>query len=371
VDHLNIQNWFKRLTQFHVISILTLLGLLAYANAVNHPFVHDDTVFLVQNPDIGNLNPENFFSLTSSPDIKLSYVNQYYRPLLELTNRILFRIVQLNPHGFHFFNVLLHIINGFLVYNCIRFLTDNKKGLSLGVAVLFLVHPVQSEAVACISGISNLVFTFLCLMSFCFYLISTRIKPNKGLYIFSLVLFIFALLSKEQSVILPFIVIAYELCFARTLFKIPRKRLVSLAGFLIVLAGYFFLRKLILNSALALPMENMQEYRLVLLAIPRSLLIYLSILFFPHNLHYYRSQDILLPFVWPILIIVIIIITAAFLIFKVPHPQKRWMIFGLGWFGVSLLPVLNIIPMINEFSTILISVYYYLFSESVIFGLNE
>jgi len=353
VDLPTKQSWFEHLTRFHAFFILLLLGLLAYANAVNHPFVHDDVVFLVQNPDLGNLNPKNYFALTSSPGIDHPNVNQYYRPLLELTNRILYRIIRLDPHGFHIFNILLHVINGFLVYNCIRFITNGKKGFSLGIAVLFLVHPVQSEAVACISGISNLVFTFLCLSSFILYLVSSRVKQGKVQYLFSLILFSLALLSKEQSVILPVIILAYEFCFARVIFKIPRQRWMPIAGFFMCLAGYFLLRKLLLDSTLAITADNLQEHQLIWLAIPRSLLIYLSIIFFPRNLHYYRSQDILLPFAWPILALAMIIIIVVFLIFRMPQPQKRWMIFGLAWFGISLLPTLNIIPIVNEYSTIL------------------
>ena len=111
----NIKNWLDQLTRFQIVLFLTCLGLLAYGNAVNHPFVHDDVVFIQMNPYIGNLNMKDFFYQTSFPDSKFPLVNQYYRPLLELTNRILYRIVHLNPHGFHFFNILLHIINSFAI----------------------------------------------------------------------------------------------------------------------------------------------------------------------------------------------------------------------------------------------------------------
>lgn len=353
MDHPNIQNWFERLSPFHVLLILTLLGLLAYNNAINHPFVHDDVVFLVQNPDLENLNPKSYFGRTSSPEIDLPYVNQYYRPLLELTNRLLYRIVQLNPHGFHFFNILLHIINGFFVYQCFRLITNGKKGIALAIAAFFLVHPVQNEAVACISGISNLVFAFLCLLSFYCYLISTQKDSGRMPYIFSLVLFILALFAKEQSVILPFIILLYEICFSKDPLKLPRSKWRPLMGFLLVLAGYFLLRKVLIGSALSIPFDIMKDYKLVLLAIPRSILMYLSIIIFPHNLHYYRSQDILLPVFWPVLILTLTIVTLFVLVIRIPQPQKRWMIFGLGWFGISILPTLNLIPMINEYSLIM------------------
>jgi len=351
----NVFSRINQLNRFHIILILTVLGLLAYANAVNHPFVHDDVVFIQQNPYLADLDLGNVFFQTSGPDNELSLINKYYRPLLELINRVLYRIVGLNPHGFHFFNILLHIVNSFLVYIIIRFIIDNK-GFSLATAVLFLLHPVQNEAVACISGISNLIFTFLCLMSFYAYLVSVHSAAGKkkvSFYGVSLILFLLALLAKEQSVILPVLIIAYELCFMAEPFKkVFKKYWLYIGGFFFVLAGYFFLRKMLFGFTLLRPADNQGELWIRVLAIPRSLLIYFGLIFFPHDLHYYRSQDILLPFLGPLLLILLIIPIVIFLVYRTPKPQKTWMIFGLAWFMISLAPTLNIIPLINEYSKI-------------------
>lgn len=351
----NVHNWINRLKPFHVILVLTALGLLAYANAVNHPFVHDDVVFIQQNPHLADLDLKNIFFQTSGPKNELPLINKYYRPLLELINRVLYRIVGLNPHGFHFFNVLLHIANSFLVYIIIRFIVDNK-GFSLVTAILFLLHPVQNEAVACIAGISNLIFTFLCLMGFYAYLVSVHSAEGKKrapLYGVSLILFFLALLAKEQTVILPVLIIAYELCFMAEPFKkVFKKYWLYIGGFFIVLAGYFVLRKILFGFTLLRPADNQGELWIRMLAIPRSLLVYFGLMFFPHDLHYYRSQDILLPFLWPLLVLLLIVSAVIFLVYRTPKPQKTWMIFGLAWFMLSLAPTLNIIPLINEYSTI-------------------
>lgn len=351
----NVHNWINRLKPFHVILLLTALGLLAYVNAVNHPFVHDDVVFIQQNPYLADINLKDVFLQTSGPDNELPLINKYYRPLLELINKVLYRIIGLNPHGFHFFNILLHIVNSFLVYIIIRFVVGNK-GFSLATAVLFLLHPVQNEAVACISGISNLIFTFLCLMSFYAYLVSVHSAAGKKrpfLYGVSLALFLLALLSKEQSVVLPVLIIAYELCFMAEPFKkVFKKYWLYIGGFFIVLAGYFILRKMLFGFVLLRSVDNQGELWIRMLAIPRSLLIYFSLIFFPHDLHYYRSQDILLPFLWPLLLILLIVPIVIFLVYRTPKPQKTWMIFGLAWFMISLAPILNIVPLINEYSKI-------------------
>jgi len=351
----NIHDGINRLKPFHIILILTTLGLLAYANAVHHPFVHDDVVFIQQNPRLADLDLKSIFFQASDPDNELAVINKYYRPLLELVNRLLYRIVGLNPHGFHFFNILLHIVNSFLVYIIIRFIVKNK-GVSLATAVLFLLHPVQNEAVACISGISNLIFTFLCVMGFYAFLVamhSAAGKKGAPLYGISLIIFFLALLAKEQSVILPVLIIAYELCFMTDPFKkVFKKCWLPFGGFFVVLVGYFLLRKMLFGFTLLRPADNQGELWIRLLAIPRSLLIYFRLILFPHDLHYYRSQDILLPFLGPLLVILLIIPIVVFLIYRTPKPQKTWMIFGVTWFMISLLPTLNIVPLINEYSTI-------------------
>ena len=351
----NIQSFFDRLTRFQVILILTLFGLLAYANAVNHPFVHDDVLFIQQNPHITKLDLGNFFIQPSVDNGEFTSVHQYYRPLLDLVNKVLYRVIHLNPHGFHFFNIFLHIINSFLVYSVIRVITDNKKGISFVIAIFFLLHPVQSEAVACIAGISNLVFAFLCLVSFYVYTLSIGAngrERNSLVITASLFVFFLALLAKEQSVVLPILIVAYELYFV-TFPKKILKRFKYIAGFFIVLGGYFLLRKFLFGLSLTHGLAEKHEIWLTLLAIPRSLLVYFSIIIFPHNLHYYRSQDILLPTTGPIIVLCVIVIALTFLVSRTGDPHKKWMIFGLGWFIISMLPTLNIIPLVNEYSLIL------------------
>lgn len=351
-----MQNRFDRLNRFHIILLLALLGLTAYAGAIRHPFVHDDAVFIQYNPYIHDLNLKNIFIQTTVPNERFPLVNQYYRPCLEALNRVLYRIFGLNPYGFHFFNILLHITNSFLVYNFILRSANSHKGMAFSAAVLFLLHPVQSEAVACIAGVSNLVFAFLCLTSFYAYLTATgEAAPKRRalFYAFALLSFFAALLSKEQSVILPFLIILYELSFAALPLKISRDKYRLIGGFFIVMGVYFLLRKILFGHPLTPVLDNRGEFFLRLLAIPRTLLIFLGLVFFPRNLHYYRNQDILLPYHWPLAGLLLITAAGLWIVRRTSGVYKTRIMFGLGFFMVSLLPTLNIVPLINEYSKIL------------------
>ena len=343
--------------RLQIALFLAAITLLAFANAVNHPFVHDDIPFIQQNPYIHDLNPKSIFVQTSLASSKSPLINQYYRPLLEVVNRVLYRFIGNNPHGFHLFNVLLHIINGYLVYHLIWMVAGRNQGLSLAAAVLFLVHPVQSEAVACISGISNLVFTFLCLASLNMYLTALHGENRKikqAWYAAALAVFFLALLAKEQSAVLPALIVAYEFCFIEgPLKKEARKYWPYCAGFFMVLGAYFLMRTWLFGFALTPVPGSQAELGLRLAAIPRTLLTFLGIIVFPRGLHYYRSQDILLPSMGPSLILLSVVLLWGGLILKTPRPQKRWMLFGSAWFIIALLPTLNIIPLVNEYSTVL------------------
>jgi len=340
---------------FSQISLcLCVIGLAAYSNAIFHPFVHDDIVFIQNNPEIANLNIGSIIKQASMFDDSDPGVNTYYRPLLEIFYRLQYKLFGFNPYGYHFINIVFHIFNSILIFRVMNFIFNGSKRVALGIALLFLLHPVQTESVACVSGISNLVFGFFVLSSFYLYLTSTNIKQHRTikitLYLAALFLFLAGLLAKEQAVVLPVLVMLYAICFPGQ----PRKRLVlEVGGFLLALAGYFIFRKWLIGVVVNPFWQYPQELFLRLLSIPGTILMYLRVLFWPGDLHYYRSTDILRPYFLPSLGLLALMIFVIRIIYRTQAHERRYLIFGAGWFIVSLLPVLNIIPLINEYSLIL------------------
>ena len=314
-------------------AVLTLifLGLLGFFNAIRHPFVHDDVVFILNNPHISELNHwvEPFQKSTVADGL-----NTYYRPVLELLNRFEYRLFGLNPHGFHLFNVIVHIVNGLLLFGLLQKL-GIREAVAWVIACIFLIHPVQSETVSCISGISNLWMALGVLLALHAYL-------NKW-YVISLIFFVIACLSKEQGILFVPLVIVID--YSRGIKDYRSWSLWTLAAF--VLMG---LRQSVTGASLFKDiMASPGELYLRLAAIPRVLEMDLQLIFFPYDLHYYRSTDILQSnFVsW---VFALISLIGVLYIFK-RWPQARGtLILGLGWFLAALLPVLNIVPLINEYS---------------------
>ena len=69
---------------------LFFLGSLAFFNAIWHPFVHDDVLFILKNPHIADL--EHWYDAFSSPVVSEG-TNTYYRPALEILYRLEYRLL--------------------------------------------------------------------------------------------------------------------------------------------------------------------------------------------------------------------------------------------------------------------------------------
>lgn len=354
----SVREYFEQLRFSQAALLLIFLGLAAYFNAVAHPFVHDDIVFIRKNPFIADLNLRNFFLQTSFPVGGGPLINQYYRPMLELCYRLLYRVFEFNPYGYHFVNVLLHIANSILVYQLVNLFGCSSRPLAFAAAAFFLVHPVQSEAVACVAGISNLVLALLALGSFSLYIVSERqLKQGRKLFLYflSLLIFFAALLTKEQAVVFPLLIVLYEVVFRRERAIPKADRLVRVSVFFVLVGGYFLIRSTLFGHAVTPSLADPYEYLLCILSIPRQLLMYLGLIFFPHGLHYYRSIDILQPFWGPAVLLLFAAGIFIVLIRRMPKKSRPLLIFGLGWFIIAFLPMLNIIPLVNEYSFLLAS----------------
>jgi tetratricopeptide (TPR) repeat protein len=324
---------------------LMLTGLLVYGRVVKYPFVHDDHVFIVSNPDIGNIGDLSYWT-GPMPETAASLRNAYYRPLLELIYRVEYRLFGEDPSGYHLVNIFLHIINAFLIY--LLFSRIGGKGFgekaAFWAALFFLVHPVQTEAVACISGISNLVYVSFFLGSLLAFLSNGRIS------FLSLLLFALALFSKEQAVVLPVMVLAVHLLFPSIQKERQGKFFLMITLFLMT-ALYFVWRGIVLPGALP-SLGSGPEFRLRMLAVPRELLMFLRLMIWPADLHYYRNIDILAPNGAAFAGLASLFALMGWTLTRIKGEAQRYALLGTVWFFFNLAPVL-IAPLVNEYSLVL------------------
>ncbi len=309
-------------------------------------------VFIQQNPYIARW--DNIGDSFLDPSIPRSFeglVTPYYRPVLEVFYRLQYAVFGFNPHGFHLFNVILHILNGLLVFGILRRLIKSQGGAWF-IAALFLVHPVQTQAVACISGISNLLCGLFILSSLMLYLRASACRdprPKLGWFAGALIFFIAALFTKEPAVFALALFILYEIFLNGN-----KETLVTRMYRVAILAtgaiGYLFCRNMLFGSLTSAVFENIGELKLRLLAIPGLIETFIGLLLYPVGLHYYRSIDILAPYAVPGLILIVLGVLTAVLVRRLPREEKDLACFGSAWFFILLLPVLNIVPLVNEYS---------------------
>jgi len=193
--------------------VLVLLGLLIYGQTSQFDFVGDDYTFIVNNPYIKNFSYVHFiwhyFPLTRSVGFYSFALNYFFN--------------QLHPQGFHIFNLIVHFIAVGLVWALADLLFRITKWipskdrlvneLPFIIAVIFLVHPCQTQAVSYISQrFESMATVFYLGTVYCYLRGRTTIrKPHKfGLFGLAGLLTILGLLTKEVIITVPAMLLASE-----------------------------------------------------------------------------------------------------------------------------------------------------------------
>lgn len=190
---------------------LFTLTFLVYASTLGHGFIYswDDYKYVVNNSAIQGISIDHLKTIFSS------FFIGNYAPLHLLSYMLEYQFWGLNPTGYHFINVLLHAINGVLLYRLFIRLELQTLPALLGSA-LFLLHPVQVESVAWIAERKNLLSALFFLLATLSYIDYRHAAAGRTRhYILSLSFLLFALLTKSSAVIFPAVILFYDLCFCR------------------------------------------------------------------------------------------------------------------------------------------------------------
>src|SRR3989338_1133983 len=185
---------------FAVLSMAALC-LILYFNSLWNVFIFDDLHGIMDNLYIKDAHyiPRFFQGFyTSIPEIPKGM----FRPLLLLTFSFNYFFSGLHPLGYHIINILIHFLNGALLYLILKSLnrkTDYR--LLLSACLLFIAHPINSEAVTYISCRSDLLVTFFILSAFYAFI--------KNRFFLSALLYFFALLTKETALVYSLLPAAY------------------------------------------------------------------------------------------------------------------------------------------------------------------
>jgi len=342
--------------RFNLIAfgIIAAMILIAYSNTFTASFHFDDNPSIVENASIKRVTADNIMGILKGN-----------RPVVYLSLMLNYQLNGLNVVGFHLFNIAVHIANSIFFYLLMLWTLNlpaletkyrgKAKKMALFGALLFGVHPIQTESVTYIITRTELLATFFYLGAFLLFIKGARTKK----FSFCLGLFVTALLavgSKEWAVTLPALLMLYDFLFIAE----GNVRLVASRWLLYVAVALpcpLVFRHLDLfaatgsGSGIGFNVASTsgittQTYWLTSLNV---IWTYIRLLLLPvnQNLDYdYSIAKTLFEF--PTLISLIghlAVIGAAFWLYM----KKRWTLipFGVAWFYIGLSPVQSFVPIID------------------------
>ncbi|MBI4522543.1 MAG: tetratricopeptide repeat protein [Deltaproteobacteria bacterium] len=215
----------ERWTTYGVtIGLIGFLCVLAFSNTFDNKFVFDDKAVVQTNDLIRSLhNIPRIFSLgywTSSRELVPGvHRGDLYRPFTIMTYALNYAVGGLNPFGYHLVNILLQ-----LAVSVVFFVFAQQVGIrpitALAASLLFTVHPLHTEVVAGIVGRAELLMALGMLLALRWYIAGFDLKSEENtnkiglkphLILASWMAFALALFSKEQAMMLPVLLILYDL----------------------------------------------------------------------------------------------------------------------------------------------------------------
>ncbi|MBW2020580.1 MAG: hypothetical protein JRI58_13365 [Deltaproteobacteria bacterium] len=344
----------------HLLAILliSIVATAIYSNSFDCSFHFDDQHAIVENYAIHRFDLKQIFS--SSP-----------RPILDLTLAINYYFGKLDVFGYHLVNLLLHISNGIMLYFILLWTAslpsmkeeyqDRSYRIAIYASLIFVAHPIQTQAVTYIISRSSVLATTFYLLTLLLFIQAFRAKGKgqsaegqeqeiirfKPLTLYLIGAFFASCLgmgSKQIAATLPLTLLIYDFYFISNgdwrALKDHYK--VHLAMFSTISVAVYLsasgLQKFVsFDYAKGVPMlvgepvTSWQYFLTQLHVIP----YYIKLLFIPTNLN--------LDYDWPITrsidlsTALFFILLAAIVVFAIwVYRRARLLSFGIIWFFVTL-----------------------------------
>jgi Tfp pilus assembly protein PilF len=258
-------------SQQKLLLVIAVFSFLLYANSIPNGYNIDDNLVTI-NHQLTSKGIKAIPEIFTTPYYKDAAGNQYeYRPVTLTTFAIEHQVFGDNAHVSHLINTLIFVLLSLVLYITLsKLFSSYNYLLPLLITLLFVAHPIHTEAVTSIKNRDEI----LCLLGGLLALYHSLLLNEKNQlknYLLFIFFFAFALLSKKS--ILPFILLIplSHVVFRQTTFL--RLFLISLP--LSVCAAFFW------------PLDNIFQrigFTLIPVVIPQAVYIIL-----------YRRELILKP----------------------------------------------------------------------------
>ncbi len=325
------------------VACLIAIGIFVNLNSFQGAFILDDAPRIVENQSIRGLWPPGEVIEGSS------------RPLVRYSLALNYAIGRLNPFGYHLFNLIVHLLAGLFLFGIVRrtLLLERFQArygrvapwLALSAALLWLVHPLQTNSVTYIIQRSeSMMGLFYFLTLYCFIRGATSSR-GRGWLAAAVIASALGMLSKAVMATAPITVLLYDLIILKQPFTAALRQrrwfYLGLAATWIILAVLLCLPHESRGTAgFDLEKVSPREYAL---SQPGVVLHYLRLSLWPHPL--------VLDYQWPVArgarqILPQTVLILALLLFAVGASFRRSPLGFVGLcFFLFLLPTSSFIPL--------------------------
>lgn len=314
-------------------AILIAAGFIIYSNSICGKFVFDDEVLVKDNVYIkSRANLTHVF--TGNLIEGAARKSVFYRPVQAITYMADYSVWKLDVRGYHITNIILHVLAALSVY-WITLILSGARAASFFTALLFITHPVHTEAVAYISGRADILSALFMMLCLAFYIKQCSVK-RIGIYSAMMACFVLAVLSKEYALILPVLILIYHYAF---------RRKVLVSGFLSILSislVYIIIRVTILNFVPAHPLHPAGLFQRVP-GFFAALFNYFKLLILPVGLHMEYGNG-LFRYNDPRVVLGFIIFCLSMVYAFRKRRDDSIACFSILWFYAALLPLSNLYP---------------------------
>jgi tetratricopeptide (TPR) repeat protein len=321
-------------------AVIALATGMAYRNSFTVPFFFDDTSAITNNPTIRRLAALG--DVLSPPPTGSGVTG---RPLVNLSFAVNYALGGLQVEGYHALNLALHLLAALTLFGLVRCTLVALKSqralpIAFAVALLWALHPLQTESVTCVTQRTELlVGLFYLLTLYCF---------ARGWLVLAVVSCALGMASKEVMVTAPVLVLLYDRTFVagsfRDAWRQRRAFYLSLAG--TWLLPVYLLANLGGTRGVSAGFGLGITWWSYALKQCEAIIHYLALSVWPSPLVVDYGRDVItrLADVWPqfLVLVLLLLVTLAALC--------RRPVFGFigAWFFVILAPSSSVVPLVTQ-----------------------
>lgn len=328
------------------VLILFFVGIVLYFNSIFNGFIGDDFLQIVHNTKVHSLT--NIFSFFTGSTFEsggsIILTGLFYRPLMLIIFSSLYTFFGPNPSIFHLIQLLLHTGNAILIFIFIRKFIRNE--LAFLIALIFLIHPINNEAVVYAANLQETLFFFFGMSAL---LVMQYMKNRLAIFLLTSLFLLLSLFSKESGLLFIIISYFYVLFFSKKNFNI------IFYCSVVVLAPYFFLRYFVANMHLAqTSAAPIAESSLLqrIINMPYVFFYYIKTFFYPIQItsHQYwiirnlNLRDFFLPLLISFLTISVVFLGALYFWRYQKKLFSAYLFFSL-WYLLGIIFHLQFIPL--------------------------